>query len=99
MSDLMNLLNFTARTDFSAPLKVPNRKHAFALILTPTRELALQVKKHMEVMNGYTKKHIKVIIEDSTESLTFSLKKQRLVSSSEVFQEKSKLEFSIRDLK
>ena len=34
--------------------------HAFGLIITPTRELALQIKKHLDMINMYTKKLINV---------------------------------------
>ena len=66
----MNQLGFHARTDFSVKQSIPQRKDAFALILTPTRELAIQVKRHIDAINIYTKKYIKVIFYHIVVSLT-----------------------------
>jgi len=58
----MNELGVDAKYDGTTELKVPTRKSIRALILTPTRELAVQIMNHFEKINKYTKKHIKVEI-------------------------------------
>ena len=62
LSDLVNELGLEADYDGESEINAPKRKNARALILTPTRELAIQIMHHMERINKYTKKYIKVEI-------------------------------------
>jgi len=58
----MNEMNLTSEFNENTQVKTPPRKSVRALIITPTRELAIQIKNHLEDLNKYTKKHIKVAI-------------------------------------
>jgi len=62
LSDFMNELGVDASYDGTTELKAPARKSIRSLILTPTRELAVQIMNHFEKINKYTKKYIKVEI-------------------------------------
>jgi len=60
LSDLMNELGVDASYDGTTELNVPRRTSIRALVLTPTRELAVQIMHHFEKINKYTKKYIKI---------------------------------------
>jgi len=60
LSDLMNELGVDASYDGTTELNVPKRTSIRALVLTPTRELAVQIMNHFEKINKYTKKYIKI---------------------------------------